>query len=170
MAKLDTNRLIFGIFLIIFIIITSVIAGHFNIPLWPAFIVMIFFFETHMDKKKIPNILVGGLFGMANLIIIKYFLQLVAPALGMEMSILLYILIFVFAIIVFGEMIPVILNNYAFLYFTVVGIAFRTPNFNLYLLMAVEIVGGALFIAAILGIIKIVTAMAIKRAAKAAKT
>ena len=170
MVKLDKNRLIFGVFLVIFIIITTVIAGHFKIPLWPAFIVMIFFFETHMNKKKIPNILIGGLFGMANLIIIKYFLQLLAPSLGIKMGVLLYVLIFVYAIITFGEIIPVLLNNYAFMFFTVVGATYKVPNFNLYLLMAVEIIGGALFIAGILGILKIVTAMAVRRVAKATKT
>lgn len=168
MVKVDRNRLIFGVFLVILVAIAFVILGHFKIPSWPAFLVMICFFETHMDKKKIPNILAGGLFGMANLIIIKYWVQFLAPYIGIEVSVLLYMLIFIYAIIGLGESVPILLNNYAFLFFTVVGVVYRLPDFNLFLLMGVQVVGGAIFIAAILGIIKIVTIMAIKRATKAA--
>ena len=94
MAKLDKNKLIFGILLIILIAIAEIVCGHFKLPLWSAFMVMIFFFVVHEDKKLIPNIVIGGLFGMANLIIIKAFLGLVAPYVGIELGRLLYILIF----------------------------------------------------------------------------
>ncbi|HLZ20005.1 MAG TPA: hypothetical protein VKO67_10340 [Smithellaceae bacterium] len=168
LKKPDKNRLIFGVFLVILVGIAFMIFGHFKIPSWPAFLVMICFLETHMDKQKIPNILAGGLFGMANLIVIKYFIQFLAPYIGLEASVLLYMLIFIYAIIGLGESLPIVLNNYAFLFFTIVGIVYKLPDFNLFLLMGVELVGGAIFIAAILGIIKIVTIMAIKRATKAA--
>jgi hypothetical protein len=167
-VKPNKNRLIFGAFLVPLVAVAAIVLGHFKIPSWPAFLVMICFFETHMDRQKIPNILVGGLFGLSNLILIKYFIQFLAPRIGMEASALLYILCFIYLIIGLGESFPMVLNNYAFLFFTIVGLVYRLPDFNLFQLMVVELVGGAIFIAAILGIIKIVTLMAIKRATKAA--
>ena len=95
MAKLSKDRLIFGVFLIILVALGEIILGHLKLATWPAFMVMIFFFEAHMDMKKAPNILVGGLFGIANLLIIMFFLEAVGPALGMELAKLLYVLIFV---------------------------------------------------------------------------
>jgi hypothetical protein len=59
-VKPNKNRLIFGALLIILVVVAFIILGHFKIPSWPAFLVMICFFETHMDKQKIPDILVGG--------------------------------------------------------------------------------------------------------------
>ena len=105
-AKLNKDRLVFGFFLIILIAIGEIVLGHFKLAAWPAFMVMIFFFEGHMDTNKAPNIIVGGLFGIANLITIKFFLESAAPALGLELAKLLYILVFVFAIVALGEVIP----------------------------------------------------------------
>ncbi len=64
MAKLSKDRLIFGVPLIIVVALGMIILGKLGFPndTWPAFMVMIFFFEAHMDIKKAPHILVGGLF------------------------------------------------------------------------------------------------------------
>ena len=82
MAKLSKDRLIFGVLLIVLVALGEIVLGHFKLATWPAFMVMIFFFEAHMDMKKAANILVGGLFGIANLIIIKIFLEAAAPSSG----------------------------------------------------------------------------------------
>ena len=86
MAKLSKDRLIFGVLLIVLVALGEIVLAHFKLATWPAFMVMIFFFEAHMDTKKIANILVGGLFGIANLIIIKIFLQIAGPSLGLELA------------------------------------------------------------------------------------
>lgn len=169
MVKFDKSRLILGVLLIILIAITDFIMDHAQLPTWPAFMVMIFFFEAHMDKKKAADIMVGGLFGMVNLIIIKVFLGLVGPSMGMEYAKILYVLIFVYAIVAFGEIIPVLFNNYAFMFFLITALAARTPNFNLFVSMGVEVVLGGIFIIAILGMVKVVTMIAVRDAAKAAK-
>jgi hypothetical protein len=59
-----------------------------------------------------------------------------------------YILLAVYAIVAFGEMVPLVLNNYAFLYFTIGGLALQAPgaNPNVWLFMA--LLGGGLLIAA----------------------
>ncbi|HUN56305.1 MAG TPA: hypothetical protein VMU29_14225 [Smithella sp.] len=166
MAKLDKNRLIFGIMLIIVIAIAEIIGGAAKLPLWAPFMVMIFFFVVHEDKTKIPHIVIGGLFGMVNLIIIKFFLGLTAPSLGLDLARLIYILIFVYAIVALGEIIPVVFNAFAFMFFLVTAVAAKTPDFNIYTNMAMEIVLGLIFVYAILGMQKIVAMLAMRSAAK----
>jgi hypothetical protein len=167
MAKLSKDRLIFGVLLIVLIALGEIVLAHFKLATWPAFMVMIFFFEAHMDMKKAPNILVGGLFGIANLIIIKIFLEAAAPSLGLELAKLLYVLVFVYAIVALGEVVPVLFNNYTFMYFLVAAVAAKALDPNVFSWMGVEVVGGALFIAGILGIVKILGALAKKKAVKA---
>ncbi|MGA2781278.1 MAG: hypothetical protein ABSF13_05080 [Smithella sp.] len=165
MAKLSKDRLVFGVFLIIVIALAEIIAGIFDFPAWPAFMVMIFFFEAHMDMKKASHILAGGLFGIANIILIKMFLGVAAASMGMEWALLVYVLVFVYMIVALGEVVPIIFNNYAFMFFLVAGVAAKAPEPNVFVWMGVEVIGGAIFIAAILGIIKILGALAAKKAA-----
>jgi uncharacterized membrane protein len=164
MAKVSKDRLIFGVPLIILVALGEIILGKLKLPSWPAFMVMIFFFEAHMDMKKAPNILVGGLFGIANLIIIKIFLEAAAPSLGLELTKLIYVIVFVYLIVALGEVVPVIFNNYAFMYFLVAAVTAKGPAPDVFAWMGVELVGGAIFIAAILGIVKISGALAAKKA------
>jgi hypothetical protein len=210
MAKVDPQRLIFGLFLIVLVLVGEVLLGHFKLPGWPAFMVMIFFIMEHMNKDKAPHILVGGLFGIVCLILLTMFRSVFAPMLGIELATLLFVAIFIFAIVAFGEMVPMVLNNYAFMFFTVAaGVAtfardaatgavtavvtaaagaagkaggaaaaaavveaakapLPPPAISpVYIWMGVEVVVGAIFIAGILGIVKIMTAMAMKKAAAA---
>ena len=164
MAKLSKDRLIFGVFLIIVVALVEIISGKLGFPAWPAFMVMIFFFEAHMDIKKAPNILVGGLFGIANIILIKMFLGATSASMGLELAMLVYIVVFVYLIVALGEVVPVIFNNYAFMYFLVAAVAAKGPAPDVFAWMGVEVVGGAIFIAAILGIMKILGSLASKKA------
>ena len=164
MAKLSKDRLIFGIPLIIVVALGEIISGKLGFPAWPAFMVMIFFFEAHMDMKKAPNILVGGLFGIANIILIKMFLGATSASMGLELAMLVYIVVFVYLIVALGEVVPVIFNNYAFMYFLVAAVAAKGPAPDVFAWMGVEVVGGAIFIAAILGIMKILGSLAAKKA------
>ena len=61
----------------------------------------------------------------------------------------------VYAIVAFGELVPLLFNNYAFMYLTVTGVAVQAPEPNPYLWMAVAAVGGALLIAGVIGIGKL---------------
>ena len=127
--------------------------------------VMIFFFEAHMDIKKAPHILVGGLFGIVNIILIKMFLDATAGSMATELAMLVYVLVFVYLLVALGEIVPVIFNNYAFMFFLVAAVAAKSPEPNVFAWMGVEVVGGAIFIAAILGIMKIMGSLAAKKAA-----
>jgi hypothetical protein len=165
MAKLSKDRLIFGVFLIIVVALVEIISGKLGFPAWPAFMVMIFFFEAHMDIKKAPHILVGGLFGIVNIILIKMFLGATAASMGLELAMLVYVIVFVYLIVALGEVVSIVFNNYAFMFFLVAAVAAKGPAPNVFVWMGVEVVGGALVIAAILGITKIMGSLAAKKAA-----
>jgi hypothetical protein len=66
-----------------------------------------------------------------------------------------------------GEVVPVLFNNYTFMYFLVAAVAAKAPDPNVFSWMGVEVVGGALFIAGILGIVKILESLAKKKSIKA---
>ena len=154
-GKPDKQRLIFGLFLIVFIIIGELTLHYFHLPAWPAFMCMIFFFLSHMDTKLIPNIIVGGIFGIVCLIADFMFIKAIAPIIGVEPAKLIFIAILVFLIVAFGEMLPIIFNNYAFTFFIFAGLSSKLPDTNMYVLMGVTLIGGSVMIAGVLGIIKL---------------
>ena len=80
-----------------------------------------------------------------------------APLIGVEYATLAYILGVVYAIVAFGEMVPLLFNNFAFMYLTVTGIAVLLPEPNPYLWMAITGIGGALLIAGVIGIGKLMS-------------
>lgn len=155
MPGFNRQRLIFGLYLLVLIAGAELIAGHFKLPAWPAFMAMIFFFVEHMDVKKAPHILVGGVFGIACILLAKPVVGALAPMLGVEMATLAYILGIVYAIVAFGEMAPMFFNNYAFMYLTVTGLAMHLPQPNPFLWMAVAGIGGGALIAGVVGIVKL---------------
>ena len=169
MAKLNTDRLLFGVFLIILIAVAEIVFSAFKADswLWPGFLVMIWFFVDNMDKKKIPAIIVGGLFGIFGILISKYlFIGLLGPVLGPELARLIFILVFIYLIVAFGEALPVLFNNYGFMALLVAAIAIRgksLPNENMdisiLIWMGVYLVLGLIYIYGILGIVKLLGAM-----------
>ena len=155
MPGFNRQRLIFGLYLLVLIAGAELIASHFKLPAWPAFMAMIFFFVEHMDVKKAPHILVGGVFGIGCILLAKPVVGALAPMLGVEMATLAYILAIVYAIVAFGEMAPMFFNNYAFMYLTVTGLAMHLPQPNPFLWMAVAGIGGGALIAGVVGIVKL---------------
>jgi hypothetical protein len=152
MPKLDRHRLIFGLYLLVLIAAAVLITGHFKLPAWPAFMAMVFFFVEDMNVKKVPQILVGGMFGIACILLAAPTIGTLAPVMGVEYATLVYILGVVYAIVAFGEVVPLLFNNFAFMYLTVTGIAVQLPQANPYLWIAIAGVGGALLIAGVIGI------------------
>ena len=123
-----------------------------------------------MDKKAAPNIIIGALVGIGCFVIAKPVIRAIYPFTGLEMGRLLFILATVGAIILFKEMVPMVFNDYTFAYLLLSGMAAKVPpnSPNPFVWMAVTLVGGTLFISAILGMRRIVTVLAIKRARAAA--
>lgn len=157
MAQFDRQRLIFGLYLLVLIAAAVLITGRLKVPAWPAFMAMVFFFVEDMDVKKVPHILVGGVFGIACILLAAPTIGALAPLIGVEYATLVYILGVVYAIVAFGELVPLLFNNFAFMYLTVTGIAVQLPGPNPYLWMAVTGIGGALLIAGVIGIGKLMS-------------
>jgi hypothetical protein len=155
MPKFDRQRLVFGLYLLVLIAAAVLITGHFKLPAWPAFMAMVFFFVEDMDIKKAPCILVGGMFGIGCILLAAPTIGALAPLIGVEYATLVYILGIVYAIVAFGEMVPLLFNNFAFMYLTVTGVAVQLPAPNPYLWMAITGIGGALLIAGVIGIGKL---------------
>jgi hypothetical protein len=155
MPKFDRQRLVFGLYLLVLIAAAVLITGHFKLPAWPAFMAMVFFFVEDMDAKKVPHILVGGMFGIACILVAAPIIGALAPLIGVEYATLVYILGIVYAIVALGVMVPLLFNNFAFMYLTVTGVAVQLPAPNPYLWMAVTGIGGALLIAGVVGIGKL---------------
>jgi hypothetical protein len=155
MPKFDRQRLIFGLYLLVLIAAAELVVGRFKLPAWPAFIAMIFFFVEHMDVKKVAHILVGGTFGIGLILLAKPIIGALAALVGPELGSLGFILLLVYAIVAFGEMVPMFFNNYAFMYLTVTGLAVQQPNPNPVLWMAMTAVGGGLLIGGVVGIGKL---------------
>ena len=156
MARLDKSRLIFGLFLIIVIAIGEIVFHLLHVPSWPAYLIMIFFFMANMDKKQALNMLVGGAFGILMIIIARFaIVALMGAGLDQFVSTLIFIIIFVYCIVALGEVIPFLFNNYAFMAFLFTATYMTVPNpVNPFVLAAVLLAGGGIFILAILGIVK----------------
>lgn len=160
MAKFDKSRLTFGFFLLILVVAFSLFFEHFHLPSWPAFMVMIFFIEAHMDIKKAPSIIVGGILGLVSIIAVHIFATVTAGFLSEHAAVLVYVCIFIYAIVAFGEMLPVVFNNYAFMFFLVAGVAAEAakaagvkPNPTLWI--SIEVILGGAIIAGVVGILKL---------------
>jgi len=153
-AALRKERLLFGLFLLVLIVVIELFLHHFALPAWPAFLVMIFFFEAHMDRRRAPHLLLGGLVGILCYVLTVEFVGAAGPLLGVEVARLVFICLVVYAIVALGEVLPAIFNNYAFTFFLVSGLAARAGQGGpqLWMWIGVELVGGA---AVILGVLLI---------------
>ncbi|HPI94179.1 MAG TPA: DUF1097 family protein [Deltaproteobacteria bacterium] len=157
MDKVFSKRsVLFGLLLVAFIIVFEIILAQLNLPPWPAFMVMVFFFVVHEDVRQVPNILIGGLFGIVCIVLSGEFIDLFGPFMGTEAAKLTFIGLFVYSIVLFKDAIPYVFNSYSFMFFLVSAIAKKGPDPSPYIWMAVELVVGAVFIAGILGINRVV--------------
>jgi hypothetical protein len=155
MLKFDRRRLIFGLYLLVLVGIAEIVTHRYRLPAWPAFLAMIFFFVEHVNPRHAPQILIGAVAGIGSVLLFPPFIGWVAPLLGVEAAKILLILVLVYAIVAFGEMLPLVFNNYAFVFLTVSGLALKAPAPDPFLWMAVAAGGGALLIGGIILIGKI---------------
>ncbi|MFV8818729.1 hypothetical protein [Haliea sp. E17] len=146
------SRLVFGIYLLALIIALELVLHHYQLPAWPVFLVMIFFFETHMNPGRAPHLLLGGLAGICCFVLTVYFVDLAGTALGAWPAKLLFVCLVVYAIVALGEVWPMLFNNYAFMFYLVSGLAARDTALAPAPLvwMGLVIGGGAIVIAAVL--------------------
>lgn len=146
MTRFDSHRLLLGLFILAFIIITELVTSRYKLPAWPAYVAWILFFIEHHNARRVPHILVGAVVGIAFILWAPSAIGLLAKGVGGEWGRLVYILAAVYAIVAFGEIVPVLLNNYTFLFFTISGLALGAPNPNPYVWAVMAVLGGGLLI------------------------
>jgi hypothetical protein len=148
--KFNRHRLILGLFVLAFIVITELVTRHFGLPAWPAYVTWVLFFVEHMNPKRAPHILLGAAAGIGLVILAPSVIGLLAHLIGADWGRLIYILAAVYAIFALGEMIPLILNSHTFMLFTVAGLALAAPHPDPQLWLLIEAAGGGLLIGATL--------------------
>jgi hypothetical protein len=172
MSFFDTNRLIFGGMLLLLIAAGEIVLHELQLPSWPVFFVMVFFFLSHMDSKVIPKIICGAVAGLVSIIIAKPLVTMLTPIIGLPLARLSFILGIVALIILFREHVGIVFNDYFFAYFLLGGMASRSPDRHSgpFVWMAVAVVGGLILVYSVLGIRKITEMLARKRAVAEART
>jgi hypothetical protein len=146
--KFNRPRLILGLYVIALIVVTELVTGYLGLPAWPAFVAWVLFFGEHMNPKRTPHILIGSAAGIGLVMLAPIAIGLLAHLIGAEWGRLIYIVAAVYAIFAFGEMIPLVLNYYTFMFFTVAGLALAAPNPHPPLWLLMEAAGGGLLIGA----------------------
>lgn len=160
MKNIFTKRaVLFGLLLVAFIIVFEIILAYLSLPAWPAFMVMIFFFVVHEDTKQSPNILLGGLAGIFCVVLCGLFIEALNPLMGHEAAKLIFIGLFVYAIVLLQHAIPYVFNSYAFMFFLVSALAMPGAKVSPYVWMGIELVVGSIFIIGILGINRVIAAV-----------
>jgi hypothetical protein len=163
--KFNRRRVILGLYVLALIVITELVTGHLELPAWPAFVAWVLFFGEHMSPKRTPHILIGAAAGIGLVMLAPIVIGLLAHLSGAEWGRLIYILAAVYAIFAFGEMIPLVLNNYTFMFFTVAGLALAAPHPNPQLWLLMEAAGGGLLIGATIVVGRIIGAPSAAEAA-----
>jgi hypothetical protein len=148
--KFSRSRLLFGLFVLAVILLTETVTAHLKVAAWPAYLVWIMFFLEHMNPQRVAHILVGTITAMVLVLLAPRIIGALAQIMGPEGGRLVYILAAVYAIFAFGEMIPVILNNFTFLVLTVAAVALSAPNAAPLQWLVVAVLGGGLMILATL--------------------
>jgi|HubBroStandDraft_6_1064221.scaffolds.fasta_scaffold516187_2 hypothetical protein len=155
MKILNVPRLIFGLFVIGLVVVTELVCGYLRIPGWPAYVVWVLFFIEQMDRRKIGPILCGAATGVGLILLAPFAIGGFAHFVGPDIGRLLYVLLAVYTIFAFGEVIPWILNNYTFMVVTVAAVALGAADPNPALWLIICVVGGALLIAATLAVVTV---------------
>ena len=153
--RLSKEKVIAGLIVAFWLVVTLVILSKFGISQgWPAFLTLLFFFESGAKTANLKNIFVGAAVGLLLGAAMPVVAGALAPALGLEPALLLVVFVIVFLIIALGDVAHMFFNNYAFCYFTVATIF---PEQSTLEWLAVLILGGIFFTGGILAIIKLVT-------------
>lgn len=131
------SKALYTIVILLTIVVGEMVLHPNHWDTWPAFMCMVFFFCVHRDFKQAPNILIGGAFGILQIYLIKLWYAVAVPMFGGDMSKytdphtqhalftskLIYILVFVFFIVLLKDAIPLLFNDFTFMFFIAAGIA-----------------------------------------------
>jgi len=114
-------NIVFGLLLVALIMVAEVVVHYLKVPGWPMFAALVLFFLGHLDTKNIPAIFIGGLIGIICTVLLSQFSILLVPVLGSFIPKLIFIGLFVFSIVLFKDVFPLVFNSYAFMFFLMAG-------------------------------------------------
>ena len=137
-------NIVYGVLLVALIMVAEAAVYYLKLPAWPMMAPLVLFFLGHLDTKNVPAIFVGGLVGIACSVLIVPFAVLLAPVLGSFVPKLIFIGLFVFAIVLFKDAIPVVFNSYAFMIFMMAAMVHGTTAPSI--LAVIMLLGGGFVI------------------------
>lgn len=154
------GRIVFCVLLVALVLIGEIVFHINHLETWPAFACMIIFFYYHMDPKQIPHIIIGSFFGILQYPLILLFIKAFAPSVGIFPAQLIYIGIFVGAIVLLKDHIPWVFNTNAFMLFFIAAVAAKVPpGPQVGQWLAVQLIGGTALVLGVVGIQKIVASI-----------
>lgn len=167
--KLDKQTAIPLILIALWIVVcNAVIIGLGIHHGWTLFIACMFFFVLQGDtKKKLKEIFIGGLVGLASSWLFLMAAMALTPALGHLMGAMVPLTIVIMALIVLHPVAPSVFNNVAFTYLIISTINIEQVPANTPIHMITFLVGGAIIIGGANLIIYLLTKAAMKKAAAA---
>ncbi|MGB9809773.1 MAG: hypothetical protein ACPLSA_07030, partial [Caldanaerobacter sp.] len=155
-------KIVMGLLIVAIVLVAFVIFEKFKIPSWPAYVAMILFFIVHEDVAMVPNIIVGGAFGIFCYFLLGLFVKATAMSMGgIFLPILIFVGVFVFLIVLLTDILPYLFNSFAFLYFTTSTVAATGAHSPMMWVtwLGCEIIGGLLLIAGVIGSLRVVGSM-----------
>ena len=147
--------------LTVFLLLAWIAVGEYvfhiaGLPTWPMFTCMVSFFLAEQKKEEIIKIVVGAMTGEFMIwVLVTLWMPATASTLGSFPAQLIFVLVFVGCIVLFGSVLPWFLNSFTFLFFLVAALG---KPFSPFLWMAISAVGGTIIILGCVVITKIVIA------------
>lgn len=120
---------------------------------WPAYLSLLFFMESGGKPENLKKVFIGGVVGILISYGVAFSIPLLVPIMGNLPAILLVVCSSIFLLILFGDVLPLFLNNYAFAYFMIASILPKQMTIEW---VFVLLIGGTIFCAGVLGTMKYV--------------
>ncbi|MCT4635702.1 MAG: hypothetical protein N4A31_05640 [Rickettsiales bacterium] len=122
---------------------------------WPAYLVVIFFFNSHFDTSKLKSIFGGGTMGLILGYTFPIILSTLTPIIGPEYAFYALIGITLLAIIGLGPVADFLFNPVTFAYALLVLLNMGEVHEHIFTWLLTHFIGGALCIGGIYGVVKI---------------
>jgi len=156
MLKFNRHSLIFGLYLLVLVAIARNTGDSTDNNM--RRLLRVHLVNEKEDQAHVcrPQRKLEVIAGIAGILLFPPVIGFLAPYIGVEASKIGLILALVYAIVAFNASLPIVFNNYSFMFLTVSGLALRAPGARPFVWMAVTGLGGALLIGGVIGIGKIV--------------
>lgn len=147
------ETLIAALIIAAWVVVTLLVLGIFKVKSgWPAFLTLLFFFESGAKIENLKNIFCGAVVGLLLAGGLPFAVKALVPSLGLEPAILLVVFIIIFLIVALGDVAHMFFNNYAFVYFTIASIFPKQATLEW---IIVTVLGGLFFSGGSIGLIKL---------------